>query len=156
MKYARMEAIISVYLWFVYFSQLQSFAVCQTYNDTRTVHETVLRFYENGYKPLTGIIPLEDQSAAMSVVLTMHLYSVDGFDAVTGQVEISGSLYMEWSDESMAASIGNYNFPYSEEGIFFVFDILLPSLRVFIFSHRNDVVFTRLFIFHKTLRMRVV
>ncbi|XP_045158202.2 acetylcholine receptor subunit alpha-like [Mercenaria mercenaria] len=117
------EGIRKSFLCFVYFHIFILFAKCQTYEDTRAVHETVINFYANDKKPLTGVIPVEDQTTAMSVILTMHLYSVDGFDAVTGQVEISGSLYIEWNDETMAASVGNYSFPYSEEG----YSVRLPQ-----------------------------
>jgi hypothetical protein len=91
-------------------------AFCQTYDDAKAVQETLLNFYSNNNTQLTSIIPVEDQSTALSVILTMHLYSVDGFNAVTGLVEISGSLYLEWKDETRAASIGNYVFPFSPEG----------------------------------------
>lgn len=126
-----MDIFRILFIYLVYIQILVARVTCQTFNDTRTVHETILSFYANNDIPLTSVIPLEDQASAMSVFLTMHLYSVDGFDAVTGQIEISGSLYIEWIDETMAASIGNYVFKYNKEGklVFILYVRLFISIK---------------------------
>lgn len=126
---------------FVYFSFLQILVLpvyCQTYEDARAVQEGLLNFYYNNNTKLISIIPVEDQSTALSVILTMHLYSVDGFNAVTGLVEISGSLYMEWKDETMVTSIGNYNFPFKEEGMI-IFYSLISFCLLNMYLHSNGV-----------------
>lgn len=86
----------------------------ETFNTTKVILTTIADFYSNSQKPLTNIIPVEDQSQPIDVLLTMFLYSVDNFDAVTGQVEITGSIFLEWKDETKASSIANYGFSVAE------------------------------------------
>lgn len=123
-----MDIFRIVFIYLVYMQLFVARVTNQTFNDTRTVHETILRFYLNNDITLTGVIPLADQASAMNVFITMHLYSVDGFDVVTGQIEISGSLYIEWIDETMAAPIGSYVFSYNKEGTF----VFILSVGLFI------------------------
>lgn len=80
-----------------------------SYDETRNVHEAILNFYANEGKQLKNLKPKEEQSTSMNVFLTLHLYSIDGFDANTGKMELTGSLFAEWKDETLAASIGNYS-----------------------------------------------
>ncbi|KAK3610990.1 hypothetical protein CHS0354_017866 [Potamilus streckersoni] len=51
------------------------------------------------FEDVTFYRPLLDQTDTLNVNLTMRIYSLNGFDDVTGQIEIAGSLEMTWTDE---------------------------------------------------------
>lgn len=69
------------------------------WTDTRTAYEDIYLHYYNDGTSLTDIVPVVDQSTPMYVTMTMSLSSLNGFDAVKGQMDISGSMLLEWSDE---------------------------------------------------------
>lgn len=70
-----------------------------TYSDYRTVYQTIYDHYYNSGTSLTDIIPVTNQSKTMVVQLGMALSSLNSFDAVLGQIEISGSMRLQWEDE---------------------------------------------------------
>ena len=66
----------------------------------RAGYEKMFTYYYNNGTPLTDIIPLKNHTAGpMNVNVSMTLSSLNGFDAVSGQIDISASVYLVWSDE---------------------------------------------------------
>ncbi|KAL4235800.1 Neurotransmitter-gated ion-channel transmembrane region [Mactra antiquata] len=104
-----------------------------SFEDTRDVHEAVIRYYLNGNKPLRKLLPVEDQSQPIDVFLTFYLYSLDEFDPETGKLELTGSVSAEWMDETSSTSIGNYSFNDAQQGhtVFLPSDVLwTPNIRL--------------------------
>ena len=72
-------------------------------------YEALYNFYDNSGTSLTDIIPVNDQTRAIEVRMGLALDSLNGYDAVKGQIDISGSISLEWTDEAsllMAATDG--------------------------------------------------
>ncbi|KAL3869321.1 hypothetical protein ACJMK2_042022 [Sinanodonta woodiana] len=46
------------------------------------------------------LIPINNFTKAKTVFMDMHLYSVNDFDAVSGQIKMAGALELSWVDES--------------------------------------------------------
>lgn len=103
------------------------------FNDSKAAHEEFIRFYINDGKPLTNLIPVSDQASPIEVLLTLQLYSLDGFDAVSGKLELTGSMYIEWEDQTMGSGTGQNSLPSSKEGYSLLVspgDIWVPSIRL--------------------------
>lgn len=106
---------------------------CQSFNDAKAVHEKLAQIRRDEGSTLLNIIPVEDQTSPLVVLLTMQLYSVDGFDPVPGQVHITGSVYMEWTDETKISGTRNVSFPYEEQGYtvpLSLGEIWVPDIRL--------------------------
>ncbi|XP_045189712.2 neuronal acetylcholine receptor subunit alpha-3-like [Mercenaria mercenaria] len=71
----------------------------QTWSGYRTAYETIYNHYYNNGTSLTDIIPINNQSNPLAVQMGMTLNSLNGFDAVLGQIDISGSMKLKWTDE---------------------------------------------------------
>ena len=56
--------------------------------------------YYNSGTAVTDIIPVDNQDNGITVTMSMALDSLNGYDAVKGQIDISGSISLEWTDES--------------------------------------------------------
>ena len=63
--------------------------------------------YYNSGSPVTDIIPVDNQDNGIEVTMSMTLDSLNGYDAVKGQIDVSGSISLEWMDES-SQLINNY------------------------------------------------
>lgn len=70
-----------------------------TFTDYRKVYATIYNHYYNNGTSLTDIIPVNNQSNPIVVQVGMALDSLNNFDAVLGQIEISGSMQLQWEDE---------------------------------------------------------
>jgi len=80
------------------------FALLSTVNPEfiaqRAGYQKIFSHYYNNGTTLTDIIPLKDHKAGpMNVNVSMTLSSLNGFDAVSGQIDIAGVMYLEWYDE---------------------------------------------------------
>lgn len=73
--------------------------VGQTWQDYRSAYYDIYNHYYNNGTSLRDIIPVNNQSSAMTVQLGLALNSLNGFDAVLGQIDISGSMKLSWTDE---------------------------------------------------------
>lgn len=71
----------------------------QTWQDYRSAYYDIYNHYYNNGASLRDIIPVENQSSAIIVQLGLTLNSLNGFDAVLGQIDISGSMKLSWTDE---------------------------------------------------------
>lgn len=71
----------------------------QTWQDYRSAYYDIYNHYYNNGTSLRDIIPVENQSSAIIVQLGLTLNSLNGFDAVLGQIDISGSMKLSWTDE---------------------------------------------------------
>lgn len=71
----------------------------QTWQDYRSAYYDIYNHYYNSGTSLRDIIPVENQSSAIIVQLGLTLNSLNGFDAVLGQIDISGSMKLSWTDE---------------------------------------------------------
>jgi len=70
------------------------------FNAQRVGYEKIFTHYYNNGTPLTDIIPLKDHTAGpMNVNVSMTMSSMNGYDAVSGQIDISASMYLVWYDE---------------------------------------------------------
>ena len=63
--------------------------------------------YYNSGTSVTDIIPVDNQNNGIEVTMSLSLDSLNGYDAVKGQIDISGSISLQWVDES-AQLINNY------------------------------------------------
>ena len=48
---------------------------------------------------LTNIVPLDDQDQTIIVNISLDIFSLTGFDAVAGRLDIYGSVQLAWQDE---------------------------------------------------------
>lgn len=80
-------------------------------------YETLYNFYDNSGTSLTDIIPLNDQTRAMEVRVGLALDSLNGYDAVKGQIDISGSISLEWTDEASQLMATTDRFKYFTDDI---------------------------------------
>lgn len=71
----------------------------QTWSDYRSAYKAIYDHYYNNGTSLTDIIPINNQSTPMTIQMGMALNSLNGFDAVLGQIDISGSIKLQWNDE---------------------------------------------------------
>lgn len=69
------------------------------WTDIRIAYESLYNHYYNGGTSLTDIVPALSQDSPLQVTMAMTLSSLNGFDAVKGQIDISGSMLLEWNDE---------------------------------------------------------
>ena len=81
-------------------------SVAATWATTRKNYLELYNFYDNSGVPLTDILPIINQDNGIEVKIALALDSLNGYDAVKGQIDISGSVYLEWIDEA----IRNINF----------------------------------------------
>lgn len=83
---------------------------CQdTWTDVRTAYDEIYTHYYNDGTSLTDIVPAVDQLTPLDITMTMTLSSLNGFDAVKGQIDISGSMLLEWSDEVVFQTVLTVN-----------------------------------------------
>ncbi|KAL3869999.1 hypothetical protein ACJMK2_042658 [Sinanodonta woodiana] len=95
------------YIAVLYFSFLFSMIAQSTsttmYERAKSNYAAILAYYDaylnNTEKYSTTIIPKLDQTQAIEVTMGMNMYALSGFDAVSGQIEIVGSLQMSWVTE---------------------------------------------------------
>ena len=81
-----------------------------TWAATKDNYVALYNFYYNNGISLTDILPVQTQDDGIEINMSVALDSVNGFDAVKGQIEISGSVYLEWTDETLTiASIDPTN-----------------------------------------------
>ncbi|KAK3610994.1 hypothetical protein CHS0354_017871 [Potamilus streckersoni] len=73
------------------------------YKATNIISEMVDIYYEN--EDLTTVVPNEDNDTPLNVSMTMFIYSINGFDAVSGQMEIAISLSLSWHDYNLYSNI---------------------------------------------------
>lgn len=65
----------------------------------RKSYSIIYNHYYNNGTSLTDIIPVVNQNQHITVRLSMALNSLNGFDAVAGHIDISGSIKLQWLDE---------------------------------------------------------
>jgi len=62
-------------------------------------------YYNSGVK-LNSIVPLLNESnGALQINISMSLDSLNEFDAVSGLIDVSGDMYLEWFDEIVADQV---------------------------------------------------
>ncbi|KAL3870004.1 hypothetical protein ACJMK2_042621 [Sinanodonta woodiana] len=78
-----------------------------TYSSVKDNYKEILRYYDSfdTVNSSTTITPIQDQTQAINVTMGMNMYALSGFDAVSGQIEIVGSLQMSWTNEVNLSSI---------------------------------------------------
>ncbi|KAL3870036.1 hypothetical protein ACJMK2_042653 [Sinanodonta woodiana] len=78
-----------------------------TYSSVKNNYKEILRYYDSfdTVNSSTTITPIQDQTQAINVTMGMNMYALSGFDAVSGQIEIVGSLQMSWTNEVNLSSI---------------------------------------------------
>lgn len=69
------------------------------WEDIRDAYETIYSHYYNNGTSLTDIIPLSNQDSPLVIDMSMTLTSLNSFDAVKGQIDISGSMLIKWTDD---------------------------------------------------------
>lgn len=75
--------------------------VHSSWNDARSSYLDIYNLYYNSGTSLTDIIPVENQSHPIRVKMSLSLNSLNNFDAVKGQIEISGNMELSWVDEKI-------------------------------------------------------
>ena len=69
----------------------------------RLAYKAIYEHYYNSGVTLTSIVPLLNESnGALHINISMSMTSLNGFDAVSGLIDISGEMYLEWFDEVVA------------------------------------------------------
>ena len=86
------------------------------YTVTRDNYKRVFEHYYNNGTSLIDIIPVSNQSNPIEISMSMSLDSLNGFDAVAGQIDISGSMTLSWTDENV------YNFGTSSVPVLIDYD----------------------------------
>lgn len=80
-----------------------NFSNCVTYDDVKKEYAALYEAYRFNitndiYGVYNTVIPRPDSLAPLDVSLQMKLYSISGFDAVSGSIELIGSLKLVWQD----------------------------------------------------------
>ena len=75
------------------------------WDDVANAYTAIYDHYYNDGTSLTDVIPVVNNSMPMSVSMTMSLSSLNGFDAVKGQIDVSGSMLLEWNDNVVFANL---------------------------------------------------
>lgn len=89
-----------------------NFSKCVTFDDLKTEYTALYEAYRFNiindiYGVYNTVIPRLDSLAPLDVSLQMKLYSISGFDAVSGSIELIGSLKLVWQDSVTAiAGVG--------------------------------------------------
>jgi hypothetical protein len=95
MKLLKNGFVFFLHVVFITFAHVN----CQTWNAYRSAYETIYNHYYNNGTSLIDIVPIVNQSNPMTVQMGLALNSLNGFDAVLGQIDISGSMKLQWTDE---------------------------------------------------------
>ncbi|KAH3789018.1 hypothetical protein DPMN_167185 [Dreissena polymorpha] len=67
------------------------------WEDAKLLYGQIYNHYYNEGTPLTDVLPVQG-SVPVYVYMAMKLTSLNGFDAVAGQIDIAGSMSMSWMD----------------------------------------------------------
>ncbi|KAL4231705.1 Neuronal acetylcholine receptor subunit [Mactra antiquata] len=79
--------------------------VFSTWQDSRNLYYAIYDHYYNNGTSLTDILPVLNQTEPMIILMSLALNSLNSFDAVTGQIEISGSMQLSWYDEVINGTV---------------------------------------------------
>ena len=126
----------NIYLLLCVVMNTVCFIQCHSFVDSKTLYEEFVRFYRNDGLTLANLIPNADQSDPLEVLLTMSLYSIDEFNIDKGHISLTGSIIIEWDDQTMAANSGQLTNQYSKDGFegFSIWlspkDVWVPSLQL--------------------------
>jgi hypothetical protein len=91
--------MLSIHAWFVIYTTMNNFvnhtAMGQSFNQSKSLFDNLLV----GYHKL--IRPLEDQSRAVHVNISLILTAMNGLDTVSGELTTTGALMCTWKDDHL-------------------------------------------------------
>ncbi|KAK3609158.1 hypothetical protein CHS0354_011344 [Potamilus streckersoni] len=76
-----------------------------SWSDATSLLSDIRGIYKKTGKDLTTVVPKEKSDTPVNVSMTMFIYSINGFDAVSGQMEIAVSLSLVWYDYNLYSDI---------------------------------------------------
>ncbi|WAR20908.1 ACH2-like protein [Mya arenaria] len=107
MMLLKLEHLLILFLRFLLIhGQYGDTAATVDWATQRSIYKGIYSHYYNNGTPLADIVPVSDlANGALQVNMSMTLASLNGFDAVSGQIDISGSMLLEWEDEVVASTL---------------------------------------------------